>query len=75
MNIDVKTKFTPIRGMLTQLLHSIFKPKAPTPLNGYRAYHAGFQLKDNPYPRHTFDHSIWRDDWLEESRWTKPHGW
>jgi len=38
--------------------------KDPVPSNGMKAKELGFKLEDNPYPKHTPNHSIWRDDWL-----------
>ncbi len=35
-----------------------------TPKDGSIAYQKGFKLEDNPFKKHTADHSIWRDDWL-----------
>lgn len=38
------------------------------PSDGMIAYDRGFALEDNPYRKHTPDHSIWRDDWLFSAR-------
>lgn len=38
------------------------------PKDGMKAYDRGFKLGDNPFSRHTPDHSIWRDDWLFAAR-------
>jgi len=34
------------------------------PKDGAIAYRKGFKFDDNPFRKHTADHSIWRDDWL-----------
>jgi hypothetical protein len=36
----------------------------PIPKDGGEAHAKGFKLEDNPFPKHTPDHSMWRDDWL-----------
>jgi len=40
----------------------------PVPSDGAKAHELGFNLKDNPYRKHTPKHSIWRDDWLFAAR-------
>lgn len=41
--------------------------KSNVPKDGGLAKEQGFGFNDNPFPRHTPDHSIWRDDWLWSS--------
>lgn len=45
------------------------KEKKPyVPKDGMEAYDLGYPLSDNPFPKHTPEHSIWRDDWLFSKR-------
>jgi len=37
------------------------------PKDGMKAAKEGFSLEENPFPKHTPDHSIWRDDWLSSN--------
>ena len=34
------------------------------PGDGMKDYALGVKLEDNPYPKSSADHSLWRDDWL-----------
>jgi hypothetical protein len=38
------------------------------PHDGFTAWQEGFGFDDNPFTRHTPDHSIWRDDWLDANQ-------
>lgn len=40
-------------------------PVLNVPTYGWEAYKRGFKLSANPFKKHTWDHSIWRDDWLD----------
>ncbi len=50
--------------MIFKWLQSIFKKKSIVPTDGMVAYNLGFLLRDNPFPKNSAYHSIWRDDWL-----------
>jgi len=55
-------------GLLKDLCerYGIERPenKRRVPKDGYDAWRESFHLEDNPYPKPTPEHSIWRDDYL-----------
>ncbi len=48
--------------VIDRIVKFFIKPKVPN--DGMHAFSKGFKLADNPYRKHSAEHSIWRDDWL-----------